>query len=72
MRFPDASTAHAQSGALTIAQYAELLNSRSDQDKALAIALKAANRTQEAMRVMKRIKLMQEETQEIDAGAGAG
>ena len=37
-----------------------------------AIALKAANRTQEAMRVMKRMKLMQEEIQEIDAGAGAG
>ena len=72
MRFTDTSTAHPQSGALTIAQYAELLSSRSDQDKALAIALKAANRTQEAMRVMKRIKLMQEETQEIDAGAGAG
>jgi hypothetical protein len=48
------------------------LHSRSDQDKALAIALKAANRTQEAMRVMKRMKLMQEEIQEIDAGAGAG
>ena len=30
------------------------------------------NRTQEAMRVMKRMKLMQEEIQEIDAGAGAG
>ena len=53
-----------------MAQYAELLRIRIASDQSLALALKTENRVPDAMRVMKRVKLMQEEMKEIqDAGS---
>ena len=65
---PPCLSAPAKSGQLTIAQYGELLRARTAQDRSLALALKAANRVPDAMRVMKRIKLMQEELREVGSG----